>query len=106
MEATDQQSCRDRLLAQIQEELLQCHRLIVNADYKVAKLGQEELDVLVGKLAELVAEDIVDADMVRVASIRCRATCISIQHTCMAMAVQLNTGPLTRGKIPRGRGPG
>jgi hypothetical protein len=32
----------------------------------VAQLGQEELDVLVGELAELVAEHIVDADVIRI----------------------------------------
>ncbi|MBE3042513.1 hypothetical protein IMZ48_08030 [Candidatus Bathyarchaeota archaeon] len=55
------------VLAEVQQELLQCHRLIVDGDYDVAQLRQEELDVLVGELPELVAEDILDAYMVGVA---------------------------------------
>jgi hypothetical protein len=36
----------------------------------VAKLRQEELNVLIGELPQLVAEDIVNADVVRIASRR------------------------------------
>jgi hypothetical protein len=65
---TDQQSCSDRFLAEIEEELLQRHGLIVNADYKVAQLWQEKLDVLVGKLAQLIAQNKVDSYMIGVAA--------------------------------------
>lgn len=68
----NQQGGGDGFLAQIQQELLQGHRLVVDADYEVAQLRQEELDVLVGELAELGAQHIVDADVVRVTSGRAR----------------------------------
>lgn len=67
-EGTDQQSSRNRFLAEIQQELLQCHRFIVDAEDQMAKLRQEEFDVLVGELPELVAEDIVNPDMVGIAT--------------------------------------
>ena len=54
-------------LAQVQQELLQRHGLIVDGDYHMAQLRQEELDVLVRKLPQLVAENILDAYMVGVA---------------------------------------
>lgn len=50
-----QQSRRDGFLAEIEEELLERHGLIVNANDEMAKLREEELNVLVGELAQLVA---------------------------------------------------
>lgn len=64
----NQQRSSDRLLAQIQQKLLQGHRLIVDADYEVTQLGEEEFDVFVGELAEFAAQHIVDADVVGIAS--------------------------------------
>lgn len=64
---THQESGGHGLLAEVQQELLQCHGLIIDGDDNVAQLRQEELNVLVGELPELVAEDILDAYMVGVA---------------------------------------
>lgn len=68
IEITNQQCSRHRFFAEVQQELLQSHRLIVDADYKVAQLGEEKLDVLVGELAQLVAEHMVDASVVSIAT--------------------------------------
>jgi hypothetical protein len=53
-----------RFLAEIQYELLQRHGFIVDRDEQMAKLGEEELELLVGELAQLVAENILDTDVV------------------------------------------
>jgi len=61
---THQQRSVHRFLAKIQYKFLQSHRLIVDAYDEVAQLREEELDFLVGELAELGAQHVVDADMV------------------------------------------
>lgn len=38
----------------------------------MAQLGEEELDILVGELAKLIAQDIVDSNMVGVSTARDR----------------------------------
>lgn len=68
-ECANQQRSIDRLLAQIQEEFFEGHRVIVDADDKVAELREEELDVLVRKLAELAAEDIVNAYVIGITAV-------------------------------------
>lgn len=67
---TNQKSGADGFLAQVQQELLQGHGLVIDAYYEVAQLRQEELDVLVRELAEFGAEHIVDADMIGISATR------------------------------------
>lgn len=64
---THEQRGSDRLLAQVQQELLQGHGLIVDANNEVTQLRQEEFDVLVGELPQLVAQHVMDAHVVGIA---------------------------------------
>lgn len=62
-----QQGPIDRLLAQVNKELFERHRLIVERDDKVAELRQEEIDLLVAKVPQLGAQHILDANMISIA---------------------------------------
>jgi prophage tail gpP-like protein len=56
------------LFAEIQDELFQRHRNIVDADDEMTQLRQEEFNLLVRKLPQFRAKHIVNANMVGVSS--------------------------------------
>lgn len=95
---TNEQGGCHGFLAQVQQKLLQCHRLIVDAYYEMAELWQEELDVFVGESAELVAEDIVDPNVVGIPA--GRRGLVSVRDYYIGQ----RRHELTRGRIQRGRG--
>jgi hypothetical protein len=85
-----QQCSIDRLLAQVEDEFLQGHGLIVDADDHMAQLRQEELNLVVAEASQLGAEDVGDADMVSI------PPAIATLAPCAQGNRQARTGQLVR----------